>query len=194
MAFSPPAMMIQMRILFSIPVGIAVVGGENSIQRHFSFVFRFGISVVAGANDSTTLIKAIPLQPVGRWMAFSPPAMMIQTRILFRIPLGIAVVGGENSIQRHFSFVFRFGISVVARANDSTTLIKAIPLQPVGRWMAFSPPAMMIQMRILFRIPLGIAVVGGENSIQRHYGFVFRFGINLGPIQSSYSERTKFRL
>jgi len=33
MAFSPPAMTIPKRILYGITVGIAVVGGENSIQR-----------------------------------------------------------------------------------------------------------------------------------------------------------------
>ncbi len=33
-------------------------------------------------------------------MAFSPPAMTIPKWILYRIAVGIAVVGGENSIQR----------------------------------------------------------------------------------------------
>ncbi len=33
MAFSPPALMIPKRILNGITVGIAVVGGENAIQR-----------------------------------------------------------------------------------------------------------------------------------------------------------------
>ncbi len=33
MAFSPPAMTIPKRILYGIAVCIAVVGGENSIQR-----------------------------------------------------------------------------------------------------------------------------------------------------------------
>ena len=33
MAFSPPALMIPKRILYGIVVCIAVVGGENSIQR-----------------------------------------------------------------------------------------------------------------------------------------------------------------
>jgi hypothetical protein len=33
MAFSPPAMAILKRILYEIAVCIAVVGGENSIQR-----------------------------------------------------------------------------------------------------------------------------------------------------------------
>ena len=33
-------------------------------------------------------------------MAFSPPALMIATRIYYGIAVGIEVVGGENSIQR----------------------------------------------------------------------------------------------
>ncbi len=33
MAFSPPAIMIPKRILYGMAIGIAVVGGENAIQR-----------------------------------------------------------------------------------------------------------------------------------------------------------------
>ncbi len=33
-------------------------------------------------------------------MAFSPPAIMIPKRILYWMAIGIAVVGGENAIQR----------------------------------------------------------------------------------------------
>jgi hypothetical protein len=50
MAFSPPAKEIPWRILFGIVVGIALVGGDNSIQRHFDFVLRLGIFMVVGAK------------------------------------------------------------------------------------------------------------------------------------------------
>ena len=50
LAFSPPARMAPKRNLYGTGVGIAVVGGENSIQRHFGFTILvlfapFGISL-----------------------------------------------------------------------------------------------------------------------------------------------------
>ena len=44
----------QAGFVFGIPVGIAVVGGENAIQGHGEFLF--GIAVVAGANTSPCII------------------------------------------------------------------------------------------------------------------------------------------
>ncbi|HSF88934.1 MAG TPA: hypothetical protein VLA46_05910 [Saprospiraceae bacterium] len=45
--------------LYETGVGIAVVGGDNSIQRHFGFVLWWGFTMVAGANSSTTLTTTL---------------------------------------------------------------------------------------------------------------------------------------
>jgi len=63
--------------------------------------------MVAGANSCNGC---------GRWMAFSPPASMAPKWNLYGTGVGIAVVGGDNSIQRHFGFVLWWGITMVGGA------------------------------------------------------------------------------
>ncbi len=123
-----------------------MVGGENSIQRHTRLYLAAAAGVLAASY-------AWPLDGV---FAASHNSSGGDSRC--GIPLGISVVGGENSIQRHAGLYLAAAAGVLAASY-------AWPLDGV---LAASHDSSGGDSRC--GIPLGISVVGGENSTQRHAG------------------------